>query len=386
MKILHVCLGERYVDGYGYQENIITKIHKQMGYEVYVLASTLTLIEQKPAFVKPNEYINEYGIPIKRIPYVPWLPIGVASKLRLYRNTYECVNKIRPDIIFIHGASFMDVRKVAKYAKKHPVTIFVDNHGDYINSGKNWVSRNLLHRGVYRWCYKQIIPYTKKFYGTLPIRCKYLSDVYGVPEEKIELLPMGIDLSNLKDIDRTTLRKKMRVEYGYRENDFVIIMGGKLEKRKNTIDLIKAVVSIGKPDVKLFLFGSISDNIKEEAKDLIEKHKEIVTYGGWAKWDEIYKYLLVGDVCIFPGTHSAIWEQAVGIGMPCIFKRWENITHVDLGGNCDFIDDVNQQTITESILKLFNDRAKLTAMRIAAETKGPVAFSYEEIAKRAIKN
>lgn len=386
MKILHVCLGERYVDGYGYQENVLTKIHKQQGHEVFILASTLSLVNQKPGFVEPAEYINEYGIPIKRIPYVSWQPKQVASKLRLYKGTYASIAIVKPDIIFVHGASFMDVRYVARYAKETGVKVFVDNHGDYINSGKNWFSKNILHKIVYRWCYKQIIPFTTKFYGTLPIRNNYLIEVYKVPSNMVELLPMGIDLSEGYGVDRVVARAEMRQKYGFSEEDFVVITGGKLEKRKNTVELIKAIISISNPHIKLFLFGSVSDNIKEEAEKLINDNKSKISYGGWAKWNEINKYLLVGDLCIFPGTHSSIWEQAVGMGLPCVFKHWDNITHVDLEGNCLLLDDVSTETIASTIVSLFEDKERLSKMKMIAAEKGPKTFSYEEIAKRAIND
>ncbi len=385
MRILHVCLGERFVDGYGYQENIMTKLHKQMGHEVFVLASTLSLVNKKPGFVDSSEYVNEYGIPVKRLAYVSWLPKKLAVKLRLYKGTLKSIERIEPDIIFIHEATFLDVKQIVKYKRGHKdVRIFVDSHTDYINSARNWLSMNILHKLVYRWCYKQIVPYTTIFFGTLPIRNQFLKEVYLVPEDMIELLPMGIDLTDIKEVDRSVVRKEMREQYGYREEDFVVITGGKLEKRKNTVELIKAIISIDNPNVKLFLFGSISENIKQEAEKLISENANRVVYGGWAKSEEIYKYLLVGDLCVFPGTHSSIWEQAVGMGVPCLFKRWENITHIDLGGNCILMDDCSSDYIAKEIETLSNDREKLAQLRQVAAERGPKVFSYEEIAKRAV--
>ncbi len=385
MRILHVCLGERFIDGYGYQENVLTKLHKQMGHDVYILASTLTLIDKVPGFVKPSKYINEHGIPVNRLPYVSWMPHKVAEKLRMYKGTYAAIDEINPDVIFVHEATFLDTSKIVEYKKKHgDVKIYVDSHTDYINSARNWLSMNILHKIIYRWCYKKIEPYTKKFFGTLPIRSLFLKDIYHVPEEKIELLPMGIDLYDIKDLDHSSVRKDMRKEYGFSEDDFVVVTGGKLEQRKNTIELIKAVLTIKDPHVKLFLFGSISDNIKQGTEELLKQNGDKVYYGGWVKSEEIYKYLLIGDLCTFPGTHSAIWEQAVGLGIPCVFKHWDNITHVDLDGNCILIDDTTIDGISKAIASLINDRNKLYDMKTVAETKGPDMFSYEEIAKRAI--
>lgn len=383
MKILHVCLGERFVDGYGYQENTLTKLHKQMGYDVFVLASTFTLIDKAPGFVKPSQYVNEFGIPVRRLPYVSWMPRKLAAKLRLYKGTYNSIEEVAPDIIFIHEATFMDVKEIARYKKNHNVRVIVDSHTDYINSGRNWLSMNVLHKIIYRWCYQQVVPIAEKFFGTLPIRNLYLKDVYHVPEEKIELLPMGIDLSGVKNFNRMSVRNEMRTKLGYSEEDFVIVTGGKLEKRKNTIELIKAESAIEDSHVKLFLFGNIADNIREDAEALLKDNSKVLNWG-WVKSEEIYQYLLVGDLCVFPGTHSAIWEQAVGLGLPCVFKHWDNITHIDLGGNCKLIDDTSVSGITDVIMELRENPSELQKMKDIAETKGPTVFSYEEIAKRAI--
>ena len=47
MKILHCCLAAFYIDNYGYQENILPKIHQIHGHEVKIVASTETFIDDK---------------------------------------------------------------------------------------------------------------------------------------------------------------------------------------------------------------------------------------------------------------------------------------------------------------------------------------------------
>lgn len=39
MKILHLCLANFYIDNYSYQENMLPKFHKKLGYEVEIIAS-----------------------------------------------------------------------------------------------------------------------------------------------------------------------------------------------------------------------------------------------------------------------------------------------------------------------------------------------------------
>ncbi len=70
MKILHVCLACFYIDGYSYQENMLPKFHKKMGYEVEIIASTLSFDGHgNSCNIRPGVYDNEYGIRVTRLPY-----------------------------------------------------------------------------------------------------------------------------------------------------------------------------------------------------------------------------------------------------------------------------------------------------------------------------
>ena len=39
MKIVHICLAGPFTDGWNYQDNMISKYHKKMGFDVTVIAS-----------------------------------------------------------------------------------------------------------------------------------------------------------------------------------------------------------------------------------------------------------------------------------------------------------------------------------------------------------
>src|SRR5690554_5102561 len=119
MKILHVCLSNFYIDNYGYQENILPKMHKLQGHDVEILASTEIFVDNaKLGYTKPSSYITNDGIPITRIPYVKWLPHTIAKKLRIYKGIKNNLQAFNPDIIFIHGSQFVGVLEIIDYLKK----------------------------------------------------------------------------------------------------------------------------------------------------------------------------------------------------------------------------------------------------------------------------
>ena len=122
----------------------------------------------------------------------------------------------KPDIIFVHNTSFGDAKYVKKYMKEHPGTfLFADSHADWINSARNFLSKNILHKIIWRHYTQMLLPYYQKVYGVLPIRCDFLYDVYSVPREKIELLPLGVDddaIPSNKEEIKNDIRNKLRIK------------------------------------------------------------------------------------------------------------------------------------------------------------------------------
>lgn len=383
MKILHCCLAAFYIDDYGYQENILPIMHQLQGHEVSILASTETFLENSAiGYTNAGSYHTKEGIPITRINYIKWLPLFLSKKLRIYNHIRKVLEVFSPEIIFIHGSQFISINIIAFYAKRHPnVKIYVDGHTDFINSGTNWISKNILHGIIYKWCTKKIEPYTRKFYGVLPIRVDFFSEVYGIPSNKVELLVLGFDPTKVKFSQRDEIKKKLRNDLRISKGDFVIITGGKIDSRKKIDVLMETVIELKIPDIILIVFGTYSEELENKMKELIKSSN--IKYIGWIQSDKVYDYFLASDLAIFPGTHSVLWEQAVGVGLPCIFKRWEGMQHVDLSGNCLFFDDESE--VKDLILSLYHDRNKLLQMKNIAEEKGMREFSYYEIAKRAIE-
>ncbi|MBU2526460.1 MAG: glycosyltransferase family 4 protein [Bacteroidetes bacterium] len=385
MKILHCCLAAFYIDNYSYQENILPKMHKLQGHDITILASTETYISSAVlGYVKPSSYINRDGIPVTRIPYISWLPHPIAKKLRIYKGINKFVTEFNPDIIFLHDCQFIGIKEIVSFAKKNPqVKIYVDGHTDFINSARNWISKNILHKIIYKWCAKKIEPYTIKFYGVLPLRVEFFKKVYGIPSQKTELLLLGADHTMIEMSKRSEIRQSFRKKLNFKETDFVIVTGGKIDRRKNIHVLMKAVDQLQNENIKLLVFGLPSDEMKSEI-EAYRKSKFIKNIG-WIPSEKTYDYLLVADIVFFPGTHSVLWEQAIGLGLPCVFKKWEGIQHVDLNGNCIFLENEDIPEIKEKILKLYMDKKLLMSMKQVAEDRGTLEFSYYEIAKKAIE-
>lgn len=380
MKILHLMLACFYIDNYSYQENLLPKYHKAAGHDVEIVASLFTFDENGNGkwLDKSSAYRNEHDIPVTRLAFKK----GKAARLlRRYVGLADELERIAPDVIFIHGAQFSDIDRVVEYCKRHPaVTVYVDNHSDFSNSAKNWVSKNVLHKIVWRRCAKKIEPYTTKFYGVLPARVDFLREVYKLPAEKIELLVMGADDEAVAAADTTESKAAIRQRYGIADDDFLIMYGGKTDNyKKQVMLLMDAVNALNNPKVKLIVFGSVIPELKDE---IDRRCSDRVQYIGWVLAADSYQYFAAADLAVFPGRHSVFWEQVVAQGVPLLVKRWDGTTHVDCGGNVKFLTQDSADEIKAALEDILS--GDTYAVMKAAADRAQDGFMYSRIAERSI--
>ncbi len=384
MKVVHLCLASFFPDGYSYQENMLPKFHKEQGHQVVVIASLVTFDKNGKATLlsQANTYINEHGIKVTRLNYRT--PLKVWERFRRYIDFAKVLDSSKPDVLFIHGCQFLDIDVVVKYVKKHPqVKVYVDNHADFSNSATNWLSKNVLHKMIWKHCAQMIEPYTTKFYGVLPVRVDFLKNVYGLPADKCELLVMGADDDAVKAADKPKIKAEIRNKYGIDADDFLVITGGKIDAFKTqTLLLMEAVQKIDDPKVKLIVFGSVTPELKDKVEALADGKK--VQYIGWVKSEDSYAYFAAADLAVFPGRHSVFWEQVAAQGIPMLCKRWDGTTHVDLGGNVRFLTEDSVEEIKNNIEELCDFSEEYKRMKKVAVEEGMKTFAYSDIARRSI--
>lgn len=382
MKIVHTCLCGAMTDGLNYQENILTKYHRRMGCEVTIIASQCQWSnEGKKTLTDRTNYRNSDDVKVIRLP----VKIGnVYGRLKVYSGLYQTVESEQPDILFIHGNQFLDIITLTRYVKKHTnVQVYVDNHVDYINGAHGWLSKNILHKGLWRFCAHRIEPYVTKFYGVLPARVDFLKELYHLPEEKCELLVMGGDDERIQHAAQPQMREDLRAQYGIAKDDFLIMTGGKINAyRPQTLSLLEAVGRMQREHVKLILFGSVSDELKAKVESLTDG--KTIQNIGWVQAEDTYKYFAAADLVVFPGGHSVFWEQVAAQGIPMLVKDWKGMHHVDLGGNVRFLKESTVEEIQLAIEDLVEHPEKYQQMKAVAVEKGMKEFSYVRIAERAI--
>ena len=382
MKIVHICLCGAMTDGFNYQENVITKYHRKLGYDVTIIASQwIWGTDGKLQKTERNNYLNADGVKMIRLPIKNG---NVNNRLKIYTSLYESIEKEKPDILFIHDCQFLDITTIARYAKKHKnVRIYVDNHVDYSNGAHGWMSKNVLHRGLWRYCVKDIEPYVTTFYGVLPARVDFLKELYDIPAEKCKLLVMGADDELVEKTSSPIVKSRIRDKYQIKKEDFLIVTGGKIDKWKTQTLLLMQAVQANKSNIRLIVFGSVTSELKNQVAALADGYK--IQYVGWMNSEQSYEIFAAADLVVFPGRHSVFWEQVAGQGIPMIVKDWQGTHHIDLGGNVIFLQNDSVDEMEKMIEEIHNNPKLYKMMKECAETKGKDYFSYSNIAKRSLE-
>lgn len=381
MKILHVCLGNFYIENMSYQENILPKFHKLQGNDVKIIASQYSFDAEGNIKAKAiGSYINKDGIPITVLPYKK-LPL--SRIIKVYGGVYHEFEQYCPDIIFVHGPQFSSNLQLKKYKKKNPnVKIICDNHSDYINTPGSPLKYYILNRVFWPMIVKRIIKTVDYFWGVTPMRVNFLRKVYNVPKNKSDLLIMGGDDTLIDYENKTQIRAAFRCKYNIPPDHMVFITGGKLSSGKKIDELLKAFKTINNLKVSLVIFGAFPEICR--ATQEICKNTENVHFIGWLDAKETYEAFLSSDVGVFPGTHSVLWEQAAACGLPCIFKKWKDMDHVLVDGNCVLSETTDAETLSLLIKRFIDDNIYYNYYRDGAE-RSRWHFSYSEIAKKAIE-
>lgn len=386
MKVINIVLGI-YTENWGYQENLLPCYQHKLGNEVWLITLDQALGTDGKIFsVEPCEYISENGIHVIRLKSAK---TSICKVFNLY-NIIHLLKEIEPDFIFYHSMYGLSIWQVIYYIKMHnpKCRLVVDNHEDEYNHP--YYKLSIKGKMVYRFNQfnsRRFLHYIDKVYGVTEGRCEFAQKIYGAPVCKTELLLLGAEDEKIRRDQRQEIRDRLCQIAGFdAENDFLMVSGGKLDREKRVIELLDAFKKFKEKQklsaVKLILFGSIAESIKQEF--VCKSEYADIYYMGFLNTQQIYDIFVASDLGVFPGGHSVLWEQAVGCGLPCVFRRWRGMTHVDAGGNCLFIDDYSVQTIESAIEKILLDQTEYFNMKKQAVEKGMMNFSYLNIAEKSL--
>lgn len=381
MKIVHIAPNAPYNIGWGYQENLLPKYQRKLGHEVTLLITDTMHRDGQIVKTECEDIRLEDGVRVIRLPRKRCLNRRWTN-LYAKMEVYPLLRELAPDLIMFHGMISGTIYDVVRYKKENPACVVIqDNHLDY-NIGRRFKTvKEKLCRSFYRYMQCRSIHCVTKVYGVTPWRKQYAEDYFKAPPEKTDVLIMGADDDKIDFANREAIRQQIRQKYEISDRDFLVVTGGKIDRKKN-IHLLMNACS-GMENVKLLVFGQVSADLEAEFQEILQASANVV-FVGWVDADAVYDYFFAADLVCFPGQHSVLWEQACAAKVPCVFKYYEGMDHVNNGGNSDFVDPVTEETLRDTVLQL-----KLTPryynMKRAAESALTDIYLYSHIAEKSLE-
>ena len=211
----------------------------------------------------------------------------------------------------------------------------------------------------------------------------HIQGLFGLPFDKINVIPNGINLTNFNGIERDY---DFRRQYAA-DNEKIILYMGRLVYEKGVQHLIAAMPKIlnGYNDAKLIIAGKggMIDELKREADALGLGNK--VYFTGYLNSKQVQKMYKCADVAVFPSTYEPfgiVALEAMLAGVPTVVS--------DVGGLNEIVEHGvtgmksyagNANSIADSILNILYDHQLAANVSKNAKTKVKELYNWNKIAQ-----
>ncbi len=378
MKIAHIGLAACYTEGMTYQDNQLAEQNARDRHKVMYISNAAKYENGAIVETGYEDVLLPGGVRLVRMPYVHVLNRFVSSKFRKVQGLYPLLKDFAPDVILSHNLSYWSVLDVIRYKKAHPeVKFYADTHTTAYNSGTNWLSLQVLHRGLYRYLTQKALPYLEKYLYVGEEERQFSLQNYGVPESLMEFYPLGGRL--LPEKEYQAARSKRRAELGLAEDELLLVHSGKLSPQKRTDELLRAFAAVPELNARLTVIGSIPEDRKDLLTSLIEADRR-VSYLGWKSGDELQEYLCACDLYCQPGSVSATMQNAV-----CRNCGILSYPHKDYVKDLDYENILwaeTEEDIEEMFRQIQGDPTLLKSLRKGSRRCAQELLDYRKLATR----
>ena len=210
-----------------------------------------------------------------------------------------------------------------------------------------------------------------------------LQRLFGLPYEKINVIPNGVNLSLFNGIERDyNFRRRFAMD-----NEKIILFMGRLVYEKGIQHLISAMPKIleGYRDSKLIICGK--GGMEEELKAQVERMgiANKVYFAGYMNGKDVQRMYKAADVAVFPSTYEPFGIVALEAMLS------ENpIVVSDIGGLNEIVEHRvngmkaycgNPNSIADSILEVLYDHKLCAEITKKAKNKVRNYYNWSKIAQ-----
>ena len=330
------------------------------------------------------EYENDKGVNVYRVDnymihpnnFIDWI---MQLNFNMLSKATEIINKEGGfDVIHAHDWLVTYAAKSLKNAYDIPIVATIHPTEAGRNSGIHDETQRYINDTEWLLTYEATEVIVNSNYMKNEIQ-----RLFGLPFDKINVIPNGINLSNFTGIERDY---DFRRQYAM-DNEKIILYVGRLVYEKGVQNLIAAMPKIlaNYHDSKLIIAGrgGMMDELKQEARNLGLDNK--VYFTGYLDSKKVQKMYKCADVAVFPSTYEpfgVVALEAMLAGVPTVVSDVggldEIVTH-GVDGMKSYAGNAN--SIADSVTALLYDHQLATNVSKKAKQKVKDQFNWEKIAQ-----
>ena len=341
MKILQVI--PYFTPKRGGDVNVVYNLSKHLaerGHEVTIFTTDFEL---------DKDYIHS----LDGVRVVPFHCIANIGMMLISPEMKRHLKKEIKDFDVIHMHNFRSYQNVIAhhYAKKYEIPYVLQAHGSVLPFFQKQRLKKIFD--IF-WGYK-ILREASKIIALTKTEAEQYKKM-SVDEDKIEIVPNGIDMS---EYDILPKRGEFRRKYSIRENEQMILYIGRLHKSKGIDLLVKTFADISKElnNVRLVLVGP-DDGYLSALKELIQELKmdDKVVFTGFVSNEEKMAAFVDADVFVTPSFSGfpVTFLEACACGTPIITTN--NGDKLDwIHDKVGYIVEYDKEQLRDAIFKVLSD-------------------------------
>ena len=345
------------------------------GHEVTVV----TYKDGSAPYVEDDKGVKVYRVDnymINPNNFIDWI---MQLNFNMLSKANEIISKEgKFDVIHAHDWLVTYVAKALKESYNIPVVATIHATENGRNSGIHDETQRYINDTEWMLTYEatEVIVNSNYMKGEL-------QRIFGLPFEKINVIPNGINLTNFSGVER---------DYDFRrqfamDNEKIILYVGRLVYEKGVQNLIGAMPKIlsNYHDAKLVICGKggMMDELKQETRNLGIENK--VYFAGYCDSKKVQKMYKCADIAVFPSTYEPfgiVALEAMLAGVPTVVS--------DVGGLNEIVEHGvdgmksyagNSNSIADSVLTLLFDAKLCSAVSKNAVKKVKEMYSWNKIAQ-----
>jgi len=201
------------------------------------------------------------------------------------------------------------------FIKKTPSVISL--HGQQAKTVND--RKGKLVRTIYNFLERVALKKTNAIVAVDDITKEYYLKLYPKYQQKIHVIPTGVNITDFKLLDKQDIRKK----FGYTNDDKIILYVGRIEPPKKIEDIIKAfkIISLKDKAYKLIFVGDgVQLNEMKELSSSLSLEKSI-SFLGIRKRSELPEIYNLADISVLysknEGSPLSI-KESLACGVPVV--------------------------------------------------------------------